>query len=86
MILIALTKVQQRLFDQTPERNILVSAVCPGYVATDLNNYSGYLTTEQGAETPIYLSLLPVDFDGPKGALWWENKTANWTDLTWKLF
>jgi len=27
-----------------------------------------------GAETPVFLSLLPVDFNGPKGVLWAEKK------------
>ena len=31
----------------------------------------------KGSETPIYLSLLPEDYNGPKGVLWAENKPIN---------
>jgi hypothetical protein len=29
-----------------------VNAVCPGYVATDLKDFHGYHTVEQGANRP----------------------------------
>jgi NAD(P)-dependent dehydrogenase (short-subunit alcohol dehydrogenase family) len=39
--------------------SVVVNAACPGYVSTDLNGHSGYLTPEQGAATPVRLALLP---------------------------
>ena len=64
---------------QTATKNVLVSAMCPGYCATDLNKHSGPLTAEQGAQTAIFLALLPAEFNGPKGAFWAEKKVVDWT-------
>ncbi|AGP34780.1 dehydrogenase [Sorangium cellulosum] len=44
---------------------IKVNAVCPGYVATDLNNHSGTRTVAEGARQPVRLALLGPD--GPTG-------------------
>jgi hypothetical protein len=33
---------------------------------------------KKGAETPLYLALLPVDFKGPRGVFWAENQTLKW--------
>ncbi|KAG9144925.1 hypothetical protein Leryth_026355 [Lithospermum erythrorhizon] len=43
----------------------MVNSVCPGYVKTDLNCNTGPLTAEEGAESPVWLSLLPTG--GPSG-------------------
>jgi NAD(P)-dependent dehydrogenase (short-subunit alcohol dehydrogenase family) len=45
---------------------IKVNAANPGYVATDLNNHQGFLTTDQGAAIIVRLATLPDD--GPTGA------------------
>jgi NAD(P)-dependent dehydrogenase (short-subunit alcohol dehydrogenase family) len=45
--------------------NIKVNAACPGYTATNLNNYSGTQTVEEGAKEPVRLALLGPD--GPTG-------------------
>ena len=47
------------------DAGILVNCACPGYVATDLNHFSGTSTPEQGAATAIRLATLPDD--GPTG-------------------
>lgn len=44
---------------------ILVNLGCPGYVATDLNNFQGVRTPEQGAA--IFLELATLPDDGPSG-------------------
>ncbi|RMZ94625.1 carbonyl reductase [NADPH] 1-like [Brachionus plicatilis] len=81
--LTALTKIQQRQFDKDSRTDLVINAVCPGYVATDMSSHKGYLTPEQGAETPIYLSLLAENWTGPKGLLWAEKKVVDWADLNW---
>ncbi|KAE9452085.1 hypothetical protein C3L33_16014, partial [Rhododendron williamsianum] len=45
--------------------HILINAVCPGYVKTDINYNSGILTVEQGAKGPVMLALVPGH--GPSG-------------------
>jgi NAD(P)-dependent dehydrogenase (short-subunit alcohol dehydrogenase family) len=44
---------------------IKVNAACPGHTKTNLNNYSGTQTVEEGAREPVRLALLGPD--GPTG-------------------
>jgi NAD(P)-dependent dehydrogenase (short-subunit alcohol dehydrogenase family) len=44
---------------------IKVNAACPGYTKTNLNNYAGTRTVEEGAREPVRLALL--DANGPTG-------------------
>jgi NAD(P)-dependent dehydrogenase (short-subunit alcohol dehydrogenase family) len=44
---------------------IKVNAACPGYTKTNLNNYAGTKTVEEGAREPVRLALLGPD--GPTG-------------------
>lgn len=44
---------------------ICINAVCPGFVKTDINNNSGHLSVEEGAESPVKLALMPKG--GPSG-------------------
>ncbi len=45
----ALTRIQQREFDkECASKNMIVNAVTPGYVATDMTKFKGTLTVEQG--------------------------------------
>ncbi|GAU97401.1 hypothetical protein RvY_08708 [Ramazzottius varieornatus] len=65
----AVSRVQQRDFDrEKPEQDIIVNACCPGYVATDLNHHSGFGTVQEGADTPVYLALLPPQDGNQKGS------------------
>lgn len=55
---------------------IKVNSVSPGYVATDLNGHSGYLTAEQGARVPVTYATLPAD--GPTGGFFGANGQIAW--------
>jgi len=44
---------------------IKVNAACPGFTATDLNNFQGTRTVQQAAREPVRLALL--DANGPTG-------------------
>ncbi|KAE9544499.1 hypothetical protein AGLY_000040 [Aphis glycines] len=72
----ALTFVQQRAFDADPRADIVVNSVHPGYVDTDMTSHKGPLTIEQGAEAPVYLSLLPPGESDVKGRYVWCDKTV----------
>ncbi|KAE9605431.1 hypothetical protein Lal_00024790 [Lupinus albus] len=37
---------------------ICINSVCPGYVKTDITSNTGFLTTEEGAASPVRLALL----------------------------
>ena len=54
----------------------VVNSVSPGYVKTDLNGHSGFMTPEQGARTPVKFALLGDDaisggHFGPDGEIAW---------------
>ena len=55
---------------------ILVNAGCPGYVATDLNNFQGFRTPEQGAA--IFLELATLPDGGPTGTFRDETGIQPW--------
>jgi len=74
----ALTKIQQRNFDESDKPDIVVNACCPGYVNTDMTSHKGHLEPQQGTETPVYLALLPPDVTAPKGAFVYLKKETNW--------
>jgi carbonyl reductase 1 len=78
LALIAATMIQQRLFDQKADRDIIVNACCPGYIKTDMNSNRGIGTTEQGADTPVYLATLEVNVKSPRGEFVAERKILQW--------
>ncbi|OIT21591.1 PREDICTED: (+)-neomenthol dehydrogenase-like [Nicotiana attenuata] len=45
--------------------SFLINCVCPGYVKTDMTINCGKLSVEEGAESPVWLALLPEG--GPSG-------------------
>ena len=58
------------------DTNILINLACPGYVATDLNAFSGHRTPEQGAQIAVRLATLPDD--GPTGGYFEDAGTIPW--------
>jgi NAD(P)-dependent dehydrogenase (short-subunit alcohol dehydrogenase family) len=56
--------------------SIKVNAADPGYVATDLNNNTGFRTVEQGAAEPVRLATLPDD--GPTGGYFSDDGPVPW--------
>ena len=55
---------------------IKVNAACPGYTKTNLNNYSGTRTVQEGAREPVRLALLGPD--GPTGTFSNEDGPLPW--------
>jgi NAD(P)-dependent dehydrogenase (short-subunit alcohol dehydrogenase family) len=56
--------------------HVKVNSVNPGYTATDLNNFQGPLTVEEGAHEPVRLALL--EDDGPTGGFFEEGGQVAW--------
>ena len=56
--------------------SIKVNSVCPGYVATDLNNHSGPRTTEQGAMIAVKMAM--IGSDGPTGGYFNDAGVIPW--------
>jgi NAD(P)-dependent dehydrogenase (short-subunit alcohol dehydrogenase family) len=55
---------------------IKVNAACPGFTATDLNNFRGTRTVEQAAHEPVRLALIGAD--GPTGTFSNEDGPLPW--------
>jgi len=56
--------------------HIKINAVTPGYTATDLNNFAGTRTVEQGAT--IIVKMATIDADGPTGGFFDDEGTVPW--------
>jgi NAD(P)-dependent dehydrogenase (short-subunit alcohol dehydrogenase family) len=56
--------------------NILVNAVCPGWVRTDMGGSSAPRSVEEGAATPVWLATLPDG--GPTGHNYYDKKQISW--------
>lgn len=56
--------------------SIKVNAVCPGFIATDLNNFEGAGTVQQAARHPVRLAMLGED--GPTGTFSNEKRQLPW--------
>eukprot|EP01114_Cavostelium_apophysatum_P007167 TRINITY_DN1898_c0_g1_i2.p2 TRINITY_DN1898_c0_g1~~TRINITY_DN1898_c0_g1_i2.p2 ORF type:complete len:126 (+),score=40.36 TRINITY_DN1898_c0_g1_i2:1288-1665(+) len=53
-----------------------VNAICPGYVSTNINGYSGQLPIEESVRGIINTAILPaLDKDGPTGQFFYYNGT-----------
>ncbi|XP_054713080.1 carbonyl reductase [NADPH] 1-like [Uloborus diversus] len=71
----ALTFLQHKSFLQDPRPDIVINAVHPGFVDTDMTSHKGHLTPDQGAEAPSYCALLPANIESPRGQFIWCDKT-----------
>ncbi len=56
--------------------DILVNAVCPGDVQTDLGGPDAPRTVQQGADTPVWLATLPAG--GPSGGFFRDREPIPW--------
>lgn len=69
----ALTRI---LANELKGTKILVNAVCPGWVRTDLGGPNATRTVEQGADTIVWLATLPDD--GPTSGFFRDRQPIDW--------
>lgn len=72
----ALNALTVILADEVKDTNILVNAVTPGWVRTRLGGMKAPLSTAQGAETAVWLAMLPDD--GPRGKFFKDREEFPW--------
>ncbi|XP_071074191.1 carbonyl reductase [NADPH] 3-like [Dasypus novemcinctus] len=74
-----LSRIQARSLDEKRKADrILLNACCPGPVEEDTSGDFSSRTLEEGAETPVYLALLPPDATEPHGQLLCDKVVQNW--------
>jgi NAD(P)-dependent dehydrogenase (short-subunit alcohol dehydrogenase family) len=64
------------LASELKRSNILINAVCPGWVRTDMGGSNAPRSVEEGAATPVWLATLPDG--GPTGHNYYDMKQISW--------
>ncbi|XP_067663237.1 carbonyl reductase [NADPH] 1-like [Haliotis asinina] len=59
--------IQDREIREDYREDIVINACTPGYVATDMTSHKGTKTIDEGADTLVYLALLPPNTTSPRG-------------------
>ena len=72
----ALTALTVQYANELRKDGILINAAAPGYVDTDSNNHTGFLTVAQGAAVLVRLATL--DVDGPTAGFFSEEGRVPW--------
>jgi NAD(P)-dependent dehydrogenase (short-subunit alcohol dehydrogenase family) len=73
---LALNGLTLMLADAVRGRNVLVNAVCPGWVRTDMGGASAPRSVEQGADGIVWLATLPDG--GPSGGFFRDRVAIPW--------
>ena len=73
-----LTTIQARDHTYEKEKDILINSCCPGWCKTDMTSQSGKKSAAQGAETPVFLAMIPPGQDQPYGKYYSDLKEDSW--------
>jgi NAD(P)-dependent dehydrogenase (short-subunit alcohol dehydrogenase family) len=71
-----LNAITRILADEVRGSGILINAMCPGWVRTEMGGRSAPRSVEEGADTAVFLATLPAD--GPTGGFFRDRKPIPW--------
>ncbi|KAI3764462.1 hypothetical protein L2E82_14471 [Cichorium intybus] len=57
--------------------SFIINSVCPGYVKTSINYFSGFLNVEEGAQSITKLVLLPMYGQGQSGLFFYRDEISS---------
>ena len=72
----ALNALTRMVASATAGDGVLVNSVCPGWVRTDMGGPGASRGVQKGAETAVWLALLPDD--GPNGGFFRDKRAISW--------
>jgi NAD(P)-dependent dehydrogenase (short-subunit alcohol dehydrogenase family) len=72
----ALNALTRMLAAELKEHRIKVNSMCPGWVRTDMGGPDAARSVEEGADTAVWLALLPER--GPTGGFFRDRKPIDW--------
>ena len=73
-----LTCIQARENKYEKSRDVLINCCSPGWCKTDMTGDMAPKSAEDGAETPVYLALLPPGLEQPHGKFIRDKKEESW--------
>ena len=72
----ALNALTRQVAGAAQGRNVLINAMDPGWVRTDMGGSSAPRSVQQGADTVVWLATLPDN--GPTGGFFHDRKPVGW--------
>ncbi|WIA39342.1 hypothetical protein OEZ86_005454 [Tetradesmus obliquus] len=66
------------LAEQLKDAGVMVNCCCPGYCSTDMSSWRGTQSAAAGADTPVWLALLPQE-DFKTGGFYRDRKQQSFT-------
>ena len=72
----AINALTRMVASATADDNVLVNSMCPGWVRTDMGGPTASRSVEKGAETAVWLAMLPDS--GPTGGFFRDKKPIPW--------
>lgn len=72
----ALNAMTRVLAAEVAGSGVLINAMCPGWVHTDMGGTNAPRTVQQGADTALWLATLPAD--GPTGGFFQDRRPHAW--------
>jgi NAD(P)-dependent dehydrogenase (short-subunit alcohol dehydrogenase family) len=73
---VSLNAITRILADEVRGTGILINAMCPGWVRTEMGGRTAPRSVEEGADTAIFLATLPDG--GPTGGFFRDRKPVPW--------